>query len=169
MNTSGKAWVEGLRARSSVTTWVPLPPQEVFEYVSDFSRHHEWATNHITVTPVSEGPARLGSKYRSVGIQAGKEWPSELEISGYEPPRRFEFTATGGPLDAPDDDPHRHEFLMTPENGGTRLELRRTDPKPPSWPAWLFRLLGGPIVRGTMKKRIATVESLRTCLERQKA
>jgi uncharacterized protein YndB with AHSA1/START domain len=153
-------------ARSSVTAWVPLPPQQVFDYISDFSRHHEWAMDEIRITPVSPGHVKLGSTFRSVGKQAGKEWPSSLEVTAFEPPRSFEFTATGGPLDAPIDQPHRHEFILAPQDGGTRLELRRTDPKPPTWPAWLFRLFGDPIVRLSMGRRIETVERLRLQLER---
>ena len=89
-----------------------------------------------------------------------------MAVTGFEPPRCFEFTATGGPLDAPIDQPHRHEFLLTPQDGGTRLELRRTDPKPPTWPAWLFGLLGNTITRISLGRRIETVESLRLQLER---
>lgn len=166
MKANGRAWMQDGSARSSVTARVPLPPQQVFDYISDFSRHHEWARNEISITPVSPGPVKLGSKFRSIGKQAGKEWPSSLEVTAFEPPRRFEFTATGGPLDAPLDQPHRHEFILTPQDGSTLLELRRTDPKPPTWPAWLFRLLGNAILRISMGHRVETIESLRLQLER---
>ncbi len=165
MSTKGRTWVEGTRSRSSVVTWIPAPPEEVFSYVADMTRHHEWALDEITVTPVTPGPVRLGSRFTSVGKQLGKEWPSQLEVTAYEPPRRFEFTATGGPLPSPEGDPHRHEFLLTAENGGTRLELRRTDPAPPSWPGWVARLVAPLVVRSTLGKRIQTVERLREKLE----
>lgn len=165
MGTSGRTWVEGSHAKSSVATWVSVPPEKVFAYVADMARHREWALDEITVTPVSPGPVGLGSRFRSVGRQLGKEWPSELEVTAYEPSDRFEFTATGGPLPSPDGDPHRHEFLLTPERGGTRLELRRTDPAPPNWPGLAFRLLGPLLVRSTLGKRTQTVERLRLRLE----
>jgi hypothetical protein len=110
----------------------------------------------------------LGSKYQSVGKQGGKEWPSDLEVTAYEPPHRFEFTAAGGPLDSPVGDPHRHEFLIRPENGGTSLELRRSDPKPPSMSTLVWRLFGYLVVSATLAWRIETVENLRVELERQK-
>jgi hypothetical protein len=101
-----------------------------------------------------------------VGRQGGKYWPSQLEVTGYEPPHRFEFSATGGPIGTPKGDPHQHEFLFIPKNGGTELEIRRIDPAPPNWPSWFFDsfvfLIMPILIRG---RRIGTIESLRTRLD----
>jgi uncharacterized protein YndB with AHSA1/START domain len=168
MATQSRVWIEDNHARSSVITWVPVPIEKVFAYISEFNRHTEWGRNEITVTPLSSAPMGVGSRYKSVAKQAGQDWPSDLEVTGYEPPHRFEFTATGGPMDAPVGDPHRHEFLLTPENGGTRIELRRSDPKPPNWSTWLWALLKHPFVRASLYRRVETVENLRNELERQR-
>ena len=124
--------------------------------------------DEITVMPVTPGPVKLGSRFKSVGRQAGKDWPSDLEVTGYEPPARFEFTATGGPLDSPPGDPHRHEFLLKAENDGTSIELRRSDPLPPNVAEWLFRLFGYLLLRSTLGKRKQTLENLVNRLESQK-
>lgn len=166
MRTYGRTWVEGPRARSAVVTWVPVSAEEAFAYVADLTRHNEWTMDEVTVTPHSPGPVQLGRRYSAVGRQGGKDWPSQLEVTVYEPPRRFEFTATGGPIGTPDDDPHRHDFLFTPRGGGTQIELRRTDPAPPEWPSWVCRLLLAPAVRLTLGTRITTVTRLAACLER---
>ena len=166
MKSNAHTWVQDGHIWCSIGAWVPLPQEAVFAYISDFSKHPEWARNELTITPLSTGPARVGSKYRSVARQAGKDWPSALEITGYEPPSRFEFTATGGPLDSPVDDPHRHEYILRPENGGTRLELRRSDPKPPDWNPLLYRLLAWPLASLTLSRRVEGFESLRVCLEK---
>ncbi len=130
------------------------------------ARHHEWTLDEIQITPLTLGPVRMGSKYSAVGRQAGKEWPSQLEVTAYEPPTRFEFTATGGPIDSPSGDPHRHEFLFTPQGGGTRLEARRLDPAPPNIPSWLFIYILAPLVllyaRG---QRIKTIKRLQGRLD----
>lgn len=158
--------VEGNHLYHSILTWVRISPEAAFAYVADIGRHNEWTTNRITITPLTPGPVRLGSKYTAVGRQWGKDWPSDLEVTGYEPPRRFEFTATGGPVGTPEGDPHRHEFLFTAESGGTRLEARRWDPIPPSWPAWqtrVFLVAVAPILN--MPIRLRTIENLRRRLE----
>ncbi len=150
----------------SIVTWVRIPPEQAFAYVADVSRHNEWSTNSIKITPLTPGPVRLGSKYAAVGRQWGKDWPSQLEVTGYEPPRRFEFTATGGPVSAPEGDPHRHEFLFIPERGGTRLEAQRWDPVPPTWSPWFtraFLVLVAPVLN--MPIRLRTIGNLRTRLD----
>jgi hypothetical protein len=158
--------VESRHFHHTIVTWVQVPPEIAFDYVADITRHHEWALDKIIITPRTPGPVQLGSKYTVVGRQGGKDWPSEVEVTGYEPSQRFEFTATGGPIGAPEGDPHRHEFLFTPKNRGTHLEVRRTDPAAPNWPSWLFHLfafLSAPIViRG---HRLRTIEKLRTRLD----
>lgn len=165
MGTNCRTWIEGRDARSAVATGVRVPPERAFSYVADLTRHHEWAMNEITVTPVTPGPVRLGSRFQSVGRQLRKERPADLEVTGFDPPRYFAFSATGGPIPSPDGDPHLHEFLLTANNGGTRLELRRRDLGPPSWPGWLIRLAGPLILRSTVRVRVQTVERLRTRLE----
>ncbi len=158
--------LEGDHFHHSIVVWVGTPPMTAFAYVADISRHNEWSTNSIRITPLTPAPVGLGSKYAAVGRQWGKDWPSELEVTGYEPPERFEFTATGGPVGAPAADPHRHEFLVTAESGGTRIEVQRWDPVPPNWPPWftrLFVVLVAPYLN--MPIRLRTIENLRKRLD----
>ncbi len=158
--------VEGHHFYHTIVTWVRIPPEAAFAYVADISRHNEWGTNSIKVTPLTSGPVRLGSRYTAVGRQWGKDWPSELEVTGYEPSHRFEFTATGGPVGTPEGDPHRHEFLFTPESGGTRVEARRWDAIPASWPSWqtrIFLVAVAPILN--MPIRLRTIDNLRRRLD----
>jgi len=102
----------------------------------------------------------VGARFQAVGHQAGKEWPSELEVSVYDRPSTFEFTATGGPIGTPDDDPHRHTFTFTSEDGGTRVVLIRRDPLPPDW-SRAKRSLTPLIVRLTLGITRRTVANLR--------
>jgi hypothetical protein len=83
-----------------------------------------------------------------------------LEVTVYERPSTFEFTATGGPIGTPEDDPHRHTFTFTPEEGGTRIVLVRRDPLPPDW-SRAQRSLTPLIVRLTSGSRKRTVANLR--------
>jgi|GEM_PF-369742 len=158
--------VENGHFHHSIVTWVRVSPETAFAYVSDISRHNEWAENEVKITPLTPGLVRLGSKYEAVGRQAGKDWPSQLEVTAFEPPRRFEFTATGGPIGTPEGDPHRHQFLFTPKNGGTELEVGRIDPAPPGWPLLLYRIFA-VLVRPFLLRgpRTRTIENLRTKLD----
>lgn len=156
-----RTWADQSAAHSSVQTWVPCDPARCFDYVADFSRHSEWATNPVEITPVDDNVrSSVGARFRAVGHQAGKDWPSDLEVTVYERPSTFEFTATGGPIGTPEDDPHRHTFTFTPEEGGTRIVLVRRDPLPPDW-SRAKRSLTPLIVRLTSGTRKRTVANLR--------
>jgi uncharacterized protein YndB with AHSA1/START domain len=152
----GRTWVEGDYARSSVTAWTPLSPASAFAYVADMTRHPEWANDPLTVTRVDDGPVGVGARYHAVGHQAGKDWPSDLTVITFEPPSRFAFTATGGPIGTTRDRLHRHEFLLTPKDGGTRIEIRRADPLL----SWKARLIARPLVRASLVMRRRTVARL---------
>jgi hypothetical protein len=80
----GRSWADTTAAYSKVTTSVPLAPEVCFDYVADFSRHPEWATNRVQISPVDPNQGGLGARYRAVGHQAGKDWPSELEVTVYD-------------------------------------------------------------------------------------
>ena len=91
-----------------------------------------------------------------MGHQAGKDWPSDLTVTGLDPPFRFESTATGGPIGTTELMLHRHEFLLAPQDGGTRIEIRRADPLLD----WKARLVGRPLIRATLGMRLRTVTRL---------
>lgn len=162
----GRTWADKTAVHSMVSTWVPLAPKECFDYVADFSRHPEWATNRVQITRVDSTQAGLGARYRAVGHQAGRDWPSELEVTVYDRPSTFEFTATGGPIGTPEDDPHRHRFTFTAEENGTRIVLTRRDPLPPEW-SKAKRALTPAIVRLTLGSRKRTITNLRARLVEQ--
>jgi hypothetical protein len=159
-DTQGRTWADAAAAHSSVSTWVSTEPTTCFDYVADFSRHDEWTTNPVKIDALDGDTRGLGARYRAVGHQGGKDWPSELQVTVYNRPLTFEFTATGGPIGTPKDDPHRHTFTFTAEDGGTRIVLVRRDPYPPEWSRFK-RALAAAIVRLTLGIRKRTVAHLR--------
>jgi hypothetical protein len=42
-------------------TAINTPTQTVFDYVSDFTKHGEWAGHGLQVTKDSDGPVAIGS------------------------------------------------------------------------------------------------------------
>ena len=91
--------------------------QDVYDYVSDFSRHGEWAEG-LKVEPVSDGPLAVGSEYRSVGKQLGKDASNSLKITEYDPPIRMSFVASDGKVE------FLNELDFQSQNGGTLLKRR---------------------------------------------
>ena len=87
-------------------------------------------------------------------------------MTAYDRPSTFEFTATGGPIGTPENDPHRHTFTFTAEDKGTRIELTRRYPLPPDW-SRVKRLLTPAIVRLSLGIRKRTIANLRARLVEQ--
>jgi uncharacterized protein YndB with AHSA1/START domain len=106
---------------------VKAPPQAVFDYVADVSRHGEWgsADDHMKATAERSGPAATGSRYKAEGMLNGKLNQSVVTITALEPPKRVAFDAEDS------NSVFHHEFTLSPSNGGTHVERHVTMTKGP--------------------------------------
>ena len=100
-------------ASFKVNVVVQALPEQVFEYVSDLTRHGEWSADHVTITALSNASIGVGSRYRSVVISHGGRFTADLSVSEYDPPSHFGFAgedATGK---------FSHIFTFQPNQTGT--------------------------------------------------
>jgi uncharacterized protein YndB with AHSA1/START domain len=107
-------------ASFSVEIWIKASVEEVFAYVSDLTRHTEWADNPLEITPVTGGAPGLGSRYRSAAQSHGVNFYTELVVTVFEPPRLFGF---GG---ADSTGEFSHEFSFSASKDGTLVKRRIT-------------------------------------------
>lgn len=130
-------------------------PETVFAYVSDLTRHGEWAGGRLKIEAVSPGPVAVGSQYLSRGDVAGqKDRPNELRVSRYEPPTRFAFLAKD-----PDFGEVSHEFTFKSHEGGTLMERAVTVNMPPLM-AFAFRAFIHPFIgKPMMDKALAALKA----------
>jgi uncharacterized protein YndB with AHSA1/START domain len=86
----------------------------VFAYVSDISKHGEWAAHHLEVTPKSSGPVEVGSAYETVGHQFGEQ-PGTVTITELVPNSKIVYESDGkvGHF--------RHGFVIKDNGDGTSL------------------------------------------------
>jgi len=90
---------------------IEVPRERVYEYVSDLTRHHEWAANTIRLEPDGDG-------FRSWGRQVGHENRNILSIVERRAPTRFAFESTGR------EGRFRHVFDIEGAAGRSRLTKR---------------------------------------------
>lgn len=105
-------------ASFSVSTTIQAAPETVFAYISDLTRHPEWASDPVKITPITDGPIRVGSRYYSEAQSHGITFKAELVVTEYDPPKRFGFSgndATGK---------FSHEFTLSSQPGGTLLRRK---------------------------------------------
>ena len=136
---------------------VHAPLQTVFDYVSDLTKHPEWSGGELKIEAVSSGPIAVGKEYLSKGeVAIQKERPNQLQITEYEPPRKFGFVAKD-----PDFGKVSHVFTFTEQNDGVLVTRTMTVSLNPLM-AFLFRifiylLIGKPSMNRAMaalKKRL---------------
>lgn len=96
--------------------FINAKPEEVFAYIAELPRHKEWAADTVNPVPLSDGPVGVGKRYRSNNHFVLGDVTDELEVTAYNPPRRFAFTASAPNAGL------SHEFNLRPQDGGTLLE-----------------------------------------------
>ena len=81
----------------TIDTQIERPVGEVFAHVTDPDKLSTWQTNTVFVEKEGEGPVGLGTRLREVHSgPGGREFPSVVEVSEYEPDRTFALRVVEG-------------------------------------------------------------------------
>ena len=144
--------------RTSTSAYIAAKPEEVFEAVSDLTRHPQFAANEdLTVEAVSEGEAAVGSAYRSKVRFMGSNVEAELRVTEFQSPSRFCFVATDS------SGVHTHEINIRPDNGGSHVERTSIGVMPLvifiGFKVWGWRFVGKPGMMKWYQKLMAHVET----------
>lgn len=119
---------------------IQTTPNELFDYLSDFSRHSEWVVNISKVTQSSPGPIQVGTTFKAqesappvatgaamkmtfffvAGLLSGAKPYSEAEITALEPNQRIAWQAGVRKGDGWFNRT-TWEFVLEPQAAGTRL------------------------------------------------
>ncbi|HUB98430.1 MAG TPA: SRPBCC family protein [Solirubrobacterales bacterium] len=100
----------------TIETEIERPVAEVFAYVTDPDKLADWQTNTVSAEIEGGSPLGLGTRLREVHRgPGGKELASLVEVSEYEPERRFSLDVIEGalPVDA--------RIGFEPTAAGTRI------------------------------------------------
>jgi uncharacterized membrane protein len=87
---------------ASISTSVEIarPPEDVFAYLSDVSRHPEWQEGLVSAAVETDGPVSTGSRIvhrRKLGFGTVA---TTSEITSFDPPRLVAFRGLDGPVRA---------------------------------------------------------------------
>jgi len=92
----------------AATALAVAPPDRVWPFVADLTRHGEWSADPLTVTAT-------GETYESVARSKGKEFRATLAVTESVPTTRFAFKASDAT------GTYEHVFTLAPEGTGTRI------------------------------------------------
>ncbi len=102
----------------TLETHLDRSPTEVFAYITDPDRLPEWQTNTVSSVLEGEGPMGVGVRLREVHrAPGGKELPSLVEVSEYEPGRVFALRVIEGT-------PVHLRITLEPADRGTQMRFR---------------------------------------------
>jgi uncharacterized protein YndB with AHSA1/START domain len=102
----------------TIDTQIERPAADVFAYATDPAKLPTWQTNTVSAERLDDGPMRVGSRLREVHrAPGGKELASVVEVSAYEPDRRFALRVVEGT-------PIHLDMSFDPDGGGTRVRFR---------------------------------------------
>jgi len=77
---------------------IARPPEEVFAYIDDLSRHGEWQSQIESSRVETEGPTRVGTRAVETRNVPGGKREFTYEITEHDPPRLAAFTVLNGPV-----------------------------------------------------------------------
>ena len=74
--------------------------EDVFAYVTDPTRFHEWQEAVVRASPQGSGPLQQGSRISLTRRMGKREQTMTSELTEYNPPERYAFRVVDGPVRA---------------------------------------------------------------------
>jgi uncharacterized protein YndB with AHSA1/START domain len=97
--------------------FINLPPQEVFDYLTDPANDAKWRGSAVSAEWTSEGPVGVGSTQHSVDKFLGRKIESTSEVTFWDPPNQYSWKSLDGPI------PYELTIKLTPKDDGTQLSF----------------------------------------------
>ena len=98
------------------TFTVARSPEDVFAFMVQPENLAKWQTIKTYVTPLTEGPTRLGSRFREGSKVGPRQWDQVVEVMEFESGRAFAVKVTEGPVSS-------GRWTMQPEGAGARVQF----------------------------------------------
>ena len=100
--------------RYEISAFIRQPVEKVFAYLADARNLHSWQSDLIENEQLTEGPIRVGTRYREVRQTGPRKSNIQAEITTFEPNKSFSTrTIPGGQATV--------RYAFDSEQGGTRV------------------------------------------------
>ena len=97
--------------------WIARSPKEVFDFITDSNNAPKVVSSVMNMVKLTEGPARVGTRYRETRSMNGKEHHTELEVASYEPNQVYAMKNVTEGIET------IYRYNFQPESNGTRVDL----------------------------------------------
>lgn len=142
---------------------IRAPIAKVYTLANDIDRAMEWLPAGVKVEKLTEGPLRVGTRYRETRKVLGRADTEVYEITVYDPPNRSEVYADGTKGTA-GRGAFRFRIDFAPAGtGATRVELTGAVTGMGCLGVILY-----PVIRGILRRHsVADLAGLKAWIERQ--
>lgn len=106
--------------RMNLSIGIDAPPESVFDVVSDFEHSPDRIEWFERVEMLTDGPTRVGSRWRETRVMKGKRSSEDWELTAYEPPSHFSAYCDSQGYDV------NYTMRVEPEGSGSKLSLEMT-------------------------------------------
>jgi uncharacterized protein YndB with AHSA1/START domain len=136
------------------TIVIDRPPDVVFAFFADPANDQKWRSHVKEIT--GDGPVGVGSTiHQVVEGPGGRGVPADIRVTAYEPPSRYAFAVTAGPVRPVG------EFCFAPRGSGTEVTFSL------SAELWgVKKLLMSKAVQGSMDGEMASLDQAKALIER---
>jgi uncharacterized protein YndB with AHSA1/START domain len=100
-----------------MSEWISRPPQDVFDFITASDNAPKVAPSVKSMVKLTEGPLRVGTRYRETRLMNGKEQSAELEVVEYEPDQKYAMRNVTEGIETV------YRYRFHPEADGTRVDL----------------------------------------------
>jgi len=99
------------------STHIYRPVQRVFDFICTPENDFQWQYGTLASSKISEGAAKIGTAFRSVGHLLGHRSQSTYEVTEYKPNSKYGFRSLSGPLQS------FTTYTFNPAKGYTRVDI----------------------------------------------
>lgn len=101
----------------NMSEWVARPPREVFDFIANSENASKIVHSVTSMVKLTEGPPRVGTRYRETRLMNGREQHAELEVVEFEPTRKYAVQNVTSGIETV------YRYNIQPERDGTRIDL----------------------------------------------
>lgn len=136
-----------------ISVFINQPLEKVFAYLADAGNLRAWQADLIENEQLTEGPIRVGSRFREIRQTGPRKSTIHAEITAFEPNKRFATKTIVGPQAT-------IQYAFNSEQGGTRVTYQFS-----LQTSGLMRLME-PLVAGSIRQGAeADFQKLKQILE----
>ena len=96
------------------TITIDRPPEDVFAFFSDPANDQQWRS-HVKEIAAGGQPGVGRKVHQVIEGPGGRGLPADIEVTAYDPPRRYGFQVVAGPARP------RGEFVVSPSGSGSSV------------------------------------------------